>query len=86
MEETVPPPPPPVAQPHMPPQSPGGTPCGAEKFADLMGKTEKQIDLSRLPENHRVVCFGCMVTMDFDATRLNIELNQKGRVGNIRCG
>ncbi len=37
-------------------------------------------------ERVRVLRPGVMVTMEFDARRLNIDVDEKGRVLSVRCG
>lgn len=60
--------------------------CGMAAHRDLIGKAESEIDRSSLPAGARVICFGCMVTMDYSAQRLNIRLDPNHKVASLRCG
>lgn len=60
--------------------------CGMAAHRDLIGKAESAIDRATLPAAHRVICFGCMVTMDYSAQRLNVQLGPDHKVASLRCG
>jgi hypothetical protein len=77
------------------PVGPVGAPqidsCGLGSIADVVGKAVTET----LPEDARkrsgartvrVIRPGMMVTMDFRPDRLNIDLDDKGVVTNLRCG
>lgn len=69
------------------PRPPGGAAtCNADQYGYLVGQTEAQIDRSRLPKTYRIICAGCMATMDFNPDRLNIQMRPDKRVGAVRCG
>lgn len=57
--------------------------CGMAEHQDLIGKMQSEF---QLPSNARVICFGCMATMDFNASRLTIQLGPDHRVASMRCG
>lgn len=59
--------------------------CGASRFRNLMGAPESQIDRSTLPQGTRIIRPGQMVTMDFNATRLNIRIAPDGKVAALEC-
>lgn len=60
--------------------------CQMEAHRRLIGAEGAAIDRSTLPEGARVICHDCVVTMDYRADRLNIELGPDGRVASLRCG
>jgi hypothetical protein len=60
--------------------------CRMAEFQSLIGKPESEIDRSALPTPSRVVCHDCVITMDFNAQRLNVILGADGRVESLRCG
>ena len=64
----------------------GAETCDATQYQYLVGQTEDQIDRSRLPKANRIICAGCMATMDFNPNRLNIQMSPNKRVGSARCG
>jgi hypothetical protein len=77
------------------PVGPGGAPqidsCGLGSIGDLVGKpvTETTADDARKRSGARAVRVirpGMMVTMDFRPDRLNIVVDDKGNVTNLRCG
>ena len=65
--------------------------CGLGSIADLVGKavTETTADDARKRSGARTVRVirpGMMVTMDFRPDRLNIVVDDKGKVTDLRCG
>lgn len=60
--------------------------CGAEKFQRLIGQSRAMLDEAALPKPHRIIAHDAMVTMDYAPTRLNIQLDQDGRVARVFCG
>lgn len=58
--------------------------CGAERYQTLVG--QPQSALPALPDGARVVCHNCAVTMDYREDRLNVWLDEQGRVGRVTCG
>lgn len=77
------------------PAGPAGAPqidsCGLGSIGDLVGKavTETMADDARKRSGARaarVIRPGTMVTMDFRPDRLNIDVDDKGIVTNLRCG
>lgn len=59
--------------------------CGASRFRNLIGTDASAIDVSSLPARTRIIRPGMMVTMDFSATRLNIQVAPDGKVTTLRC-
>ena len=64
----------------------GAMTCDASQYQYLVGQTEGEIDHTRLPSASRVICAGCMATMDYNPNRLNIQMSPNKRVGSVRCG
>ena len=64
----------------------GAATCDPSRYQYLIGQTDEDIDRSRLPKTYRIICAGCMATMDFNADRLNIQLSPNKHVGSVRCG
>ncbi len=75
------------AEPVTPPPEPlpdGGT-CGAAGYASLVGRPLAAVTLpAELPQ--RVIRPGEMVTMEFRADRLTIEVDEAGTITAVRCG
>jgi hypothetical protein len=68
------------------PNATAASPCGADRFADWMGKTEQDVDLARLPRGHRWVCKDCLMTQDNVPARINFDLDHAGKIPRIWCG
>ncbi len=66
--------------------TPDGTICGKEKYADLIGKNQKEIQLNKIEEPFRIICNDCPYTMDFSPARINFHLDEKENVKSISCG
>ena len=60
--------------------------CHAERYQGLVGQTLTDANRSILPPNNRVICMGCMATMDFSAERLTIQLGPNNTIASVRCG
>jgi hypothetical protein len=60
--------------------------CGAGARDYLIGQPIDEIHLASLGEYVRVIRPGDMVTMDFRADRLNIELDEEDVILRLRCG
>ncbi|MGE0594793.1 MAG: I78 family peptidase inhibitor [Hyphomonadaceae bacterium] len=57
--------------------------CGASENQALIGQLG---DAITPPANARVICHNCPATMDFNATRLTIQLGPDGKVATLSCG
>ncbi len=67
--------------------SPDADQCGASELAYLIGKPRSEIPVPVDPSRRRVYCTTCMVTQDYDPTRLNIVIDsQTGLVKDVKCG
>lgn len=60
--------------------------CQMAAHQTLIGQDGAAIDRSALPAGTRVICHECSVTLDYNATRLNIQLGRDGKVESMRCG
>jgi len=84
-----PPPPAPIdVRPNIPP--PGGR-CEAGPAQSAIGKasTARNVEAARVAAGARMARTlgpGQMVTKEFDAERLNLEVDAKGRIVAARCG
>lgn len=73
-------------------EAPGNLPTGGAETCDagayqyLIGQKEAEIDRTRLPKVHRIVCHNCAVTMDFNENRLTVALDAAGKVARASCG
>ena len=65
-----------------PPARPGNDTCGMTEHANLIGMAETDL---RPPANARVICFDCVATMEFNATRLTIQIGPDHRVASMQC-
>lgn len=76
---------PPTAQQPPAPPSEDANACHVELYQSLIGQPIDAVDRTTLP-THRVICAGCMATMDFVAERLTIQLDQDDKIDSLRCG
>jgi len=88
-EPMAPPSPTPAAPP--PPASaapqPAADSCGARAMQHLVGRPRTEIPVPVRPEQQRVACTTCAVTLDFSPNRLNFFFDaQTGLIKEIRCG
>ncbi len=60
--------------------------CQMAAHQSLVGADGASIDRSALPQGARVICFNCVVTMDYSAQRLNVHLDRDGKVERLSCG
>jgi len=60
--------------------------CGMERYQSLIGQSTDAVEAAAMPERARVICQGCMVTMDYVENRLNIWLDGDGNVERLTCG
>lgn len=62
------------------------TPCGADLYEDLVGQEWSDELLPERDAPVRVLRPGSVATMDHRPARLNIHLDDEGRVSQLRCG
>ena len=60
--------------------------CGLAQHQNLVGMDRSAIDESALPAHHRIICMGCMATMEFIPDRLTLQMGPGNKVASIRCG
>ena len=61
--------------------------CGAKTYAWVVGKNKDRIPAPPAGKVVRVLCTTCMMTMDFNAERVNIFFERKtGLVTRLSCG
>lgn len=70
----------PPAQPDIAPDD-----CKASSYQGLVGQSRSILTTMMLPAGSRVVGYGDPVTTDFRSDRLNVELDQGGRISKISC-
>ncbi len=67
--------------------TPASDQCGAADLADLVGKPRSEIPVPVDPSHRRVYCTTCIVTQDYDPTRLDIVFDSKtGLITQVKCG
>jgi hypothetical protein len=68
--------------------APGPDACGASGLMHLVGEPKAALAaMPPLPDGPvRVIRPGMAITMDYSPTRLNIELDEAGRVALVFCG
>lgn len=60
--------------------------CEAEQWQRLLGQEGDAIETGALPDEYRIIPFGAMITQEYLPERLNIYLDQDGRVYRVICG
>lgn len=76
----------PVEQPPIDPGLPPADACGAPGLQGLVGQDRRVLASMTFPSPTRVIEPGMAVTMDYNPTRLNIELDAGGRIIRVTCG
>lgn len=71
-----------VEMPTVPPENA----CGAAELAGLVGQDRKVLEAMEFSGPLRVIEPGMPVTADFNAERLNAELDAGGRITRLSCG
>jgi len=59
--------------------------CGAAALSGLVGQNRKVLETMKFANPVRIIEPGMAVTMDYIATRLNIELDGKGTITRLYC-
>jgi hypothetical protein len=79
---------PPAATPAPPatPTDPAADTCNMAQYASLVGKPSTDAGVPPASATVRIIKPGDQVTMDFQATRLNIEVGADGAITAVRCG
>lgn len=67
-------------------QEPDRNVCGTAGMQDLIGQDKSVLAAMALPQGTRIITPGMAVTEDYSASRLNIELDARGRITGLWCG
>ncbi len=70
----------------MPPPMPPEDSCGAPDLQFLRGQPETVLHTMKFGVPVRIIQPGMAVTMDYNPTRLNIEIDESGEIFRISCG
>lgn len=60
--------------------------CNMAQYASLIGKPKTDPGVPAAGPTVRIINPGDQVTMDFQATRVNIDVNGAGVITAVRCG
>lgn len=60
--------------------------CNPAPYLPLVGQSRSVLSAMSVPAGTRIIEPGTMVTMDHNPNRLNIEINESGRIAGARCG
>jgi len=66
--------------------APGTGDCGAAGLQQLVGQPASTLETMRFSQPLRVINPGQMVTMDYIEARLNISVDEAGRISRVSCG
>jgi glucose/arabinose dehydrogenase len=83
---TEPMPPPASTTPAPPSTDPAADTCNMAQYASLVGQPSTDAGVPPASATVRIIRPGDQVTMDFQATRLNIEVGADGMITAVRCG
>lgn len=64
----------------------GNDACGAAKFRHLVGSSGDEVNESMFPRGARVLRPGMVMTMDYRGDRLNVVIDESGKVDRVYCG
>jgi hypothetical protein len=71
-------------QPPMGPSNPDA--CGASALSGLVGQDRKVLETMKFGTNTRIIEPGMAVTMDYSESRLNISIDEAGKIDRVTCG
>ncbi|MDP3740304.1 MAG: I78 family peptidase inhibitor [Hyphomonadaceae bacterium] len=77
---------PPVETPAPAPTDPAADTCNMAQYAALIGKPATDAAVPPASATVRHITPTTQVTMDFVATRLNVDISAEGVVTGVRCG
>lgn len=60
--------------------------CQASGLQTLVGQPATVLDTMRFAQPTRIITPDMAVTMDFNAERLNIEIDESKRISRVACG
>lgn len=64
----------------------GDDACGASEYAHLVGSAGDKVNASMFPAGSRVLRPGMVMTMDYRRERLNVVIDDDGKVDRVYCG
>ena len=67
------------------PEPPAGT-CAAPELQYLVGQSETVLQTMKFAGPVRIIQPGMAVTMDYREDRLNIEIDEAGKISRVTCG
>lgn len=67
-------------------EEPGPNACGADGMQDLVGRDKAVFAAMTLPMGTRIIEPGMAVTEDYSPSRLNFDLDDRGRITRVWCG
>lgn len=67
------------------PPSPEGS-CGAPDLQYLVGQSDSVLQTMKFGGDTRIIYPGMAVTMDYREDRLNIEIDEAGKISRVNCG
>ena len=76
----------PAPAPPVTPTDPAADTCNMAQYASLVGKPSTDAGVPPAGATVRIIKPGDQVTMDFQATRVNIEVGADGTITAVRCG
>lgn len=60
--------------------------CGSLRYLSMVGLKIEEAKESSFPAGARFIRPGTPTTRDYRADRLNVHINNQGRIENINCG
>ncbi len=70
-----------------PTPSDGPSQCKADQYQRYVGRNRSELPAKPASETWRVTCTTCLVTMDFNPTRLNVVYDEAtGIIREVKCG
>ena len=60
--------------------------CGASALSGLVGQDRKVLETMKFGGPVRIIEPGMAVTMDYMESRLNISVDEAGRIDRVSCG
>lgn len=64
----------------------GADSCGANDVLDMIGQTAEVVTRVDFERQVRVIEWGASMSVDFDMTRINFDLDANGTITAIWCG
>jgi Peptidase inhibitor I78 family len=67
-------------------EEPDADACGASGMQNLVGQSRDVLAAMTFPAGTRIIEPGMAITEDYSAQRLNIDLDEAGRIARVWCG